>query len=142
MEDYLEKTASGTWRPWGTAPILETAPFHLPQQSRSSTVANFWASLNIWGHFSFLLFGRCCFKHDCCYGQAEKAGCTPKMEKYLWECEDNTAKCDDIEDKCQKMACKCDREAAKCLAKAPYNATHIWWPVARCGTSSPSCEED
>uniref|UniRef100_A0ACB8FJD0 Uncharacterized protein n=1 Tax=Sphaerodactylus townsendi TaxID=933632 RepID=A0ACB8FJD0_9SAUR len=49
---------------------------------------------------------------------------------------------DDIEDKCQKMACKCDREAAKCLAKAPYNATHIWWPVARCGTSSPSCEED
>ncbi|XP_077172323.1 phospholipase A2-like isoform X1 [Paroedura picta] len=84
----------------------------------------------------------CCFKHDCCYGEAENAGCAPKMESYLWECEDNAAKCDDIEDKCQKIACKCDREAAKCLAKAPYNATYILWPVARCGASTPPCKDE
>ncbi|XP_061456235.1 phospholipase A2-like [Rhineura floridana] len=67
----------------------------------------------------------CCLKHDCCYGTAEKEGCTPKFERYTWKCKDKAAKCDDIEDKCKRMTCECDREAAMCLAKAPYNARHI-----------------
>ncbi|XP_028561902.2 group 10 secretory phospholipase A2 [Podarcis muralis] len=84
----------------------------------------------------------CCFEHDCCYGEAEKEGCSPKLQKYTWECENNSAKCEDIEDKCQKMACECDREAAKCLASAPYNSQYLFWPDTLCGSFNPQCEDD
>lgn len=29
---------------------------------------------------------RCCHSHDCCYKRAEVAGCSPKMERYSWQC--------------------------------------------------------
>ncbi|XP_040297384.1 group 10 secretory phospholipase A2-like [Bufo bufo] len=35
----------------------------------------------------------CCFNHDCCYGNAENAGCHPKIDLYEWECIDNSIKC-------------------------------------------------
>uniref|UniRef100_A0A8C9JBR4 Phospholipase A2 n=1 Tax=Panthera tigris altaica TaxID=74533 RepID=A0A8C9JBR4_PANTA len=28
----------------------------------------------------------CCHRHDCCYTRAEQAGCSPKMERYSWQC--------------------------------------------------------
>ncbi|XP_060641798.2 phospholipase A2 [Anolis sagrei] len=83
----------------------------------------------------------CCFRHDCCYAEAEKEGCDPKMGSYPWECEDKEASCDDIkEDKCQKLACKCDREAAHCLSEAPYQPTYVFWPLSSCGSRSPKCK--
>ncbi|XP_053132930.1 group 10 secretory phospholipase A2 isoform X1 [Hemicordylus capensis] len=84
----------------------------------------------------------CCFEHDCCYEEAEKAGCAPKTQCYTWECEGNAAKCEHIEDQCQKKACECDRKAAKCLAKAPYDVKNIFWPDALCGKDSPKCKDD
>uniref|UniRef100_A0A8D0G5I2 Phospholipase A2 n=1 Tax=Sphenodon punctatus TaxID=8508 RepID=A0A8D0G5I2_SPHPU len=31
----------------------------------------------------------CCHRHDCCYDKAERAGCSPKMQRYEWICEHN-----------------------------------------------------
>ncbi|NXE81152.1 PA2V Phospholipase, partial [Cochlearius cochlearius] len=81
----------------------------------------------------------CCFKHDCCYGKAEQAGCHPKTENYHWECEDNNVVCESLEDKCQKMACECDREAAKCFSNAPYHTKYLLWPDFMCGEIQPLC---
>lgn len=43
----------------------------------------------------FLIFSvlRCCHRHDCCYGDAERLGCQTKTDKYQWTCEDKTAEC-------------------------------------------------
>ncbi|KAJ7402874.1 group 10 secretory phospholipase A2-like [Pitangus sulphuratus] len=55
----------------------------------------------------------CCHTHDCCYDKAEKAGCSPKVQRYRWACEQNTVRCDNLTDQCEKMVCLCDQEAAK-----------------------------
>ncbi|XP_060883010.1 group 10 secretory phospholipase A2 [Labrus mixtus] len=81
----------------------------------------------------------CCFRHDCCYGNAEELGCHTKTDQYHWECDDKTAECDDLEDNCKKMLCKCDREIAKCLRKAPYKRKYSFWPDFLCGTDKPMC---
>ncbi|XP_041719745.1 phospholipase A2 isoform X1 [Coregonus clupeaformis] len=81
----------------------------------------------------------CCHKHDCCYGDAEIAGCQTKTRKYQWTCEDKTAECDDLKDKCEKILCKCDREAAKCLRKAPFIRKYAMWPDFLCGCTLPTC---
>ncbi|KAJ1097245.1 hypothetical protein NDU88_002370 [Pleurodeles waltl] len=84
----------------------------------------------------------CCHKHDCCYEKAELAGCSPKMARYDWTCEDNAVECENLEDKCHKMMCKCDSESAKCLSKAPYNTKYILWPNFLCGHEYPTCSQD
>uniref|UniRef100_A0A4W5L6N4 Phospholipase A2 n=1 Tax=Hucho hucho TaxID=62062 RepID=A0A4W5L6N4_9TELE len=81
----------------------------------------------------------CYHKHDCCYGDAEIAGCQTKTRKYQWTCEDRTAECDDLKDKCEKMLCKCDREAAKFLRKAPFMQKYATWPDFLCGCALPTC---
>ncbi|KAG1968800.1 calcium-dependent phospholipase A2 [Pimephales promelas] len=35
----------------------------------------------------------CCHKHDCCYGDAELAGCQTKTDRYQWTCDDKQADC-------------------------------------------------
>lgn len=36
---------------------------------------------------------RCCHRHDCCYGDAERFGCHTKTDQYRWKCEEKTAAC-------------------------------------------------
>lgn len=36
---------------------------------------------------------RCCHRHDCCYTRAEQAGCSPKMERYSWQCVNQSIVC-------------------------------------------------
>ncbi|XP_030069079.1 phospholipase A2 [Microcaecilia unicolor] len=81
----------------------------------------------------------CCHKHDCCYEMAELAGCSPKMGRYQWTCEDEVVECETLDDRCEKILCKCDSEAAKCLSKAPYNLKNIFWPDFLCGRDHPTC---
>uniref|UniRef100_A0A8C0LHH5 Phospholipase A2 n=1 Tax=Canis lupus dingo TaxID=286419 RepID=A0A8C0LHH5_CANLU len=35
----------------------------------------------------------CCHQHDCCYMRAEQAGCRPKMERYPWQCVNQSIVC-------------------------------------------------
>ncbi|XP_074664303.1 uncharacterized protein LOC141916089 isoform X2 [Strix aluco] len=83
--------------------------------------------------------GRCCHRHDCCYDKAEKAGCSPKAQRYQWACEQNAVRCDNLTDQCEKMVCLCDQEAAKCWGAAPYNPHFILWPDFLCGQTHPTC---
>ncbi|XP_074784163.1 phospholipase A2-like [Athene noctua] len=81
----------------------------------------------------------CCHRHDCCYDKAEKAGCSPKAQRYQWACEQNAVRCDNLTDQCEKMVCLCDQEAAKCWGAAPYNPHFILWPDFLCGQTHPTC---
>ncbi|XP_074708854.1 phospholipase A2-like isoform X1 [Strix uralensis] len=81
----------------------------------------------------------CCHRHDCCYDKAEKAGCSPKAQRYQWACEQNAVRCDNLTDQCEKMVCQCDQEAAKCWGAAPYNPHFILWPDFLCGQTHPTC---
>ncbi|XP_044160266.1 group 10 secretory phospholipase A2 [Bufo gargarizans] len=81
----------------------------------------------------------CCYKHDCCYGNAEHFGCYPKSHTYNWQCISHYIKCDYTRDFCQKMLCKCDKELSKCLRKAPYNARYAMYPNFLCGREDPKC---
>ncbi|KAJ7992435.1 hypothetical protein DPEC_G00278530 [Dallia pectoralis] len=81
----------------------------------------------------------CCHKHDCCYGDAETAGCRTKTRQYQWTCDDKTVECDDLKEKCERILCKCDRNAAKCLKKAPFIQKYAMWPDFMCGYTHPTC---
>nr|XP_054956652.1 uncharacterized protein LOC117976337 isoform X3 [Pan paniscus] len=35
----------------------------------------------------------CCHGHDCCYTRAEEAGCSPKTERYSWQCINQSILC-------------------------------------------------
>ncbi|XP_053550239.1 group 10 secretory phospholipase A2 [Bombina bombina] len=82
----------------------------------------------------------CCQRHDCCYDEAEAAGCRPKMTPYSWSCKDRTVICDNMTDRCKKMICKCDSEIAKCLRKAPFNKRYVMFPNFLCGKRQPGCD--
>ncbi|XP_062478051.1 phospholipase A2-like [Pezoporus occidentalis] len=81
----------------------------------------------------------CCHRHDCCYDKAEKEGCSPKVQRYQWACEQNAVQCDNLTDRCEKMVCLCDQEAAKCWGAAPYNPHFVLWPDFLCGQTHPTC---
>ncbi|XP_060798106.1 group 10 secretory phospholipase A2 [Neoarius graeffei] len=81
----------------------------------------------------------CCHKHDCCYGDAEAAGCQTTTDKYQWTCEDKEANCDCLTDRCEKILCQCDRDIGRCLRKAPYNKKYAFWPDFLCGHVHPTC---
>lgn len=49
-------------------------------------------SLKVTSRACVLLY-RCCHKHDCCYGDAEFAGCQTKTDRYQWTCDDKQADC-------------------------------------------------
>nr|XP_054303185.1 mitochondrial intermediate peptidase-like isoform X2 [Pongo pygmaeus] len=36
---------------------------------------------------------KCCHRHDCCYTRAEEAGCSPKTERYSWQCVNQSVLC-------------------------------------------------
>nr|XP_055221533.1 group 10 secretory phospholipase A2-like [Gorilla gorilla gorilla] len=36
----------------------------------------------------------CCHGHDCCYTRAEEAGCSPKTERYSWQCVNQSVLCE------------------------------------------------
>ncbi|XP_059979670.1 group 10 secretory phospholipase A2-like isoform X2 [Lagenorhynchus albirostris] len=82
----------------------------------------------------------CCHSHDCCYKRAEVAGCSPKMERYSWQCVNQHILCGPVEDKCQELMCKCDQEIAYCLAKTEYNLKYLLYPRFLCGKDSPKCD--
>ncbi|XP_058142215.1 group 10 secretory phospholipase A2 [Dasypus novemcinctus] len=77
----------------------------------------------------------CCLHHDCCYERAQKAGCSPKMELYSWQCQNQQVLCGPTQNKCQALICKCDQEAAHCLAQAEYNLKHLFYPRFLCESS-------
>ncbi|KAG7505673.1 phospholipase A2-like [Solea senegalensis] len=81
----------------------------------------------------------CCFKHDCCYGDAEKRGCETKTKSYRWTCEDNAVECDDLDDMCDERVCECDRDFAKCLKRAAYILKNTFWPDMLCKEPKPTC---
>ncbi|KAM9494351.1 phospholipase A2-like [Clarias gariepinus] len=81
----------------------------------------------------------CCHKHDCCYANAEAAGCETMTDEYLWACKDQEVDCDSITDQCEKMLCQCDSEAGQCLRNAPYNKKYALWPNFLCGSIYPTC---
>ncbi|XP_028311504.1 group 10 secretory phospholipase A2 [Gouania willdenowi] len=81
----------------------------------------------------------CCHRHDCCYGDAERQGCSTTTDRYQWRCKDQTPECDDLDEKCEKILCKCDRDLAKCLRKAPYIQSFAAWPDFMCGKKYPLC---
>uniref|UniRef100_A0A9L0RVL3 Phospholipase A2 n=2 Tax=Equus TaxID=9789 RepID=A0A9L0RVL3_HORSE len=84
---------------------------------------------------------RCCYKHDCCYIRAEKAGCYPKTESYSWQCVQQTVVCEPTADKCQELMCKCDQEFAYCLAPTTYNLKYLFYPHFLCGIDLPKCDQ-
>ncbi|XP_063788444.1 phospholipase A2-like [Pseudophryne corroboree] len=81
---------------------------------------------------------RCCKIHDCCYGDAEYAGCNIKTDGYNWSCSNRFIKCNYTKDWCQRKLCRCDKELALCLRRAPYNAKYALYPNFLCGQSQ-SC---
>ncbi|XP_023560160.1 group 10 secretory phospholipase A2 [Octodon degus] len=81
----------------------------------------------------------CCHYHDCCYTRAEEAGCSPKMDRYSWECVDNQVQCGPAENKCQELLCECDKNIANCFSEAEYNFKYFLYPRFLCGEESPSC---
>ncbi|XP_034525461.1 group 10 secretory phospholipase A2 [Ailuropoda melanoleuca] len=82
----------------------------------------------------------CCQRHDCCYTHAEKAGCSPKVERYSWQCNNQNIVCGPTKNKCQELLCKCDKEIAYCLAQTKYNLKYLFYPRFLCGRSSPKCD--
>lgn len=40
-----------------------------------------------------MLILRCCHRHDCCYGDAERFGCYTKTDQYQWKCEEKAVEC-------------------------------------------------
>ncbi|XP_048189036.1 group 10 secretory phospholipase A2-like [Perognathus longimembris pacificus] len=82
----------------------------------------------------------CCHHHDCCYSRAEQAGCSPKMQRYSWECINRTIQCGPAENKCQELLCKCDAEIAYCLAGTEYHLKYLFYPQFLCEADSPACD--
>uniref|UniRef100_A0A8C5L4Z1 Phospholipase A2 n=1 Tax=Jaculus jaculus TaxID=51337 RepID=A0A8C5L4Z1_JACJA len=82
----------------------------------------------------------CCHRHDCCYSQAEKAGCSPKIQRYPWQCIDRQVQCGPAENPCQELLCKCDKEIAHCLAETEYHLRYLLYPAFLCEKDSPSCD--
>ncbi|XP_020030633.2 group 10 secretory phospholipase A2 [Castor canadensis] len=82
----------------------------------------------------------CCRRHDCCYFRAEEAGCSPKTERYSWQCVNQTIQCGPAENECQKLMCQCDEEIAYCLAKAEYHIKYLFYPHFLCEADSPKCD--
>ncbi|XP_004691806.1 PREDICTED: group 10 secretory phospholipase A2 [Condylura cristata] len=82
----------------------------------------------------------CCQRHDCCYARTEKAGCSPKVDSYSWQCVSGKVLCGPVENKCQDLSCKCDQQFAYCLAKAKYNMKYFFFPQFLCGVKSPKCD--
>ncbi|XP_063072589.1 group 10 secretory phospholipase A2 [Engraulis encrasicolus] len=81
----------------------------------------------------------CCHKHDCCYGDVERAGCQTHTGNYRWTCEDKEADCESEKDKCEKMLCRCDKEVSKCLRRSPFIKKNAVWPDFLCGDVQPTC---
>nr|XP_011715713.1 group 10 secretory phospholipase A2 [Macaca nemestrina]XP_011715714.1 group 10 secretory phospholipase A2 [Macaca nemestrina] len=81
----------------------------------------------------------CCHRHDCCYTRAEEAGCSPKTERYSWQCVNQSILCGPAENKCQELLCKCDQEIANCLAQTEYNLKYLFYPQFLCEQDSPKC---
>ncbi|XP_050630082.1 group 10 secretory phospholipase A2 [Macaca thibetana thibetana] len=81
----------------------------------------------------------CCHRHDCCYTRAEEAGCSPKTERYSWQCVNQSVLCGPAENKCQELLCKCDQEIANCLAQTEYNLKYLFYPQFLCERDSPKC---
>ncbi|XP_007529599.1 group 10 secretory phospholipase A2 [Erinaceus europaeus] len=81
----------------------------------------------------------CCHHHDCCYSQAEEAGCSPKLNRYSWKCIDQKIQCGPAENKCQELLCKCDQDFAYCLAETEYNLKYLFYPQSLCGANSSKC---
>ncbi|XP_068943847.1 group 10 secretory phospholipase A2-like [Petaurus breviceps papuanus] len=82
----------------------------------------------------------CCQKHDCCYRKAEEAGCSPKMQRYNWECKDHRVECAANQTKCQEMMCECDKEVVHCFATADYNGKYFFFLRHFCGDKQPKCD--
>ncbi|XP_069876280.1 group 10 secretory phospholipase A2-like [Dipodomys merriami] len=82
----------------------------------------------------------CCHQHDCCYSRAEQAGCSPKIERYSWECVNQTIQCGSAENKCQELMCKCDAEFAHCLVGTKYHLKYLFYPQFLCEANSPPCD--
>ncbi|XP_057632652.1 group 10 secretory phospholipase A2 [Chionomys nivalis] len=81
----------------------------------------------------------CCWRHDCCYSRAQEAGCSPKIDYYVWKCIDHRIQCGPAENKCQEVLCKCDEELAYCLAGTEYHLKYLFYPSLLCGKDSPKC---
>ncbi|XP_026876914.2 group 10 secretory phospholipase A2 [Electrophorus electricus] len=81
----------------------------------------------------------CCHKHDCCYDDAEIAGCETKIDQYQWTCIDMVPDCGSLKDRCERILCQCDQEVAKCLGKAPFTGKYALWPDFLCGYEHPTC---
>ncbi|KAM7332935.1 hypothetical protein ACRRTK_006255 [Alexandromys fortis] len=81
----------------------------------------------------------CCQQHDCCYSRAQEAGCSPKIDRYVWKCIDHRIQCGPTENKCQEVLCRCDEELAYCLAGTEYHLKYLFYPSLLCGKDSPKC---
>ncbi|XP_029805492.1 group 10 secretory phospholipase A2-like [Suricata suricatta] len=82
----------------------------------------------------------CCQRHDCCYTRAEQAGCSPKMERYSWQCVNQSILCGPAENECQATLCRCDEEIANCLARTEYHLKYLFYPRFLCESDSPECD--
>uniref|UniRef100_A0A8C5Y0D3 Phospholipase A2 n=1 Tax=Microcebus murinus TaxID=30608 RepID=A0A8C5Y0D3_MICMU len=82
----------------------------------------------------------CCHRHDCCYSRAVETGCSPKMERYSWQCVNQSILCGPTENTCQELLCKCDQEIAYCLAGTEYNLKFLFYPDFLCEKDSPKCD--
>uniref|UniRef100_A0A3P8X626 Phospholipase A2 n=1 Tax=Cynoglossus semilaevis TaxID=244447 RepID=A0A3P8X626_CYNSE len=81
---------------------------------------------------------RCCFRHDCCYGEAEDKGCKTKTAQYHWKCDDEIPECD-LEDHCEELLCECDRDFVECLKRARFDLSYKFWPNFMCGHDHLTC---
>ncbi|XP_008063049.1 group 10 secretory phospholipase A2-like [Carlito syrichta] len=83
---------------------------------------------------------QCCQQHDCCYSRTEDAGCMPKLQRYSWQCVNQSVVCGPAQSKCQELLCKCDQEIASCLARTTYNFKYLFYPKHLCEQDSPKCD--
>nr|P11407.1 RecName: Full=Basic phospholipase A2 ammodytoxin C; Short=AtxC; Short=svPLA2; AltName: Full=Phosphatidylcholine 2-acylhydrolase; Flags: Precursor [Vipera ammodytes ammodytes]CAA33238.1 unnamed protein product [Vipera ammodytes]CAA54147.1 phospholipase A2 [Vipera ammodytes ammodytes] len=81
---------------------------------------------------------RCCFVHDCCYGNLPD--CSPKTDRYKYHRENGAIVCGKGTS-CENRICECDRAAAICFRKnlKTYNYIYRNYPDILCKEESEKC---
>nr|XP_056720878.1 phospholipase A2, membrane associated-like [Euleptes europaea] len=82
----------------------------------------------------------CCHKHDCCYNQMVRKGCSPRTAGYSYTYQSGDVSCGSGTS-CQQQICECDRELALCLERnsGSYRTRYRFYLNRLCRGQYPSC---
>nr|ABU68556.1 PLA2(IIA)-Cau1 [Causus rhombeatus] len=81
---------------------------------------------------------RCCFEHDCCYGQMND--CNPKLAHYSYSFKNGDIVCES-DNPCLRDLCECDRAAAICFGENlnTYDRKYWFYSSTHCMVDSEQC---